>query len=41
MRGSVVDCIEVNIDFLERIFINEIGLTDCIAVIIEFSSWRL
>ena len=38
MRGSVVDCIEVNIDFSERIFINEIGLTDCIAVIIEFSS---
>ena len=39
MRGSVVDCIEVNIDFFsERIFINEIGLTDCIAVIIEFSS---
>ena len=38
MRGSVVDCIEVNIDFAECIFINEIGLTDCIAVIIEFSS---
>ena len=38
MHGSVVDCIEVNIDFLEHIFINEIGLTDCIAVIIDFSS---
>ena len=39
MRGSVVDCIEEKIDFFsERIFIDEIGLTDCIAVIIEFSS---
>ena len=26
LPGSVVDCIEVNIDFSERIFINEIGL---------------
>ena len=26
MQGSVVDCIEVNIDFFGAIFINEIGL---------------
>ena len=26
MRGNVVDCIEVNIDFSERIFMKEIGL---------------